>query len=278
MSDGQEIAKTDVVRSRPDILSKIEKYKRSEVLIAKERIPWQEMVENARSAPSPKPFMEAIRVHIEAGRPALIAEVKKASPSKGIIRSDFHPAQLGLAYLVGGATCLSVLTDGPSFQGSPDYLRIARSASGLPTLCKDFLFDPYQVLQARTWGADCILVIMACVTDREAEQLVATAREVGMDVLIEVHNRSELDRALTIDKALIGINNRDLHTFEVSLSVTEELAPLIPADRVVISESGIAGHQDVIRLMKAGVRAFLVGESLMRQADVRCATHSLLFG
>jgi indole-3-glycerol phosphate synthase len=263
---------------KPDILLRIERYKRLEVQAAKERIPWQMALERAHNASSPKPFAAAIQAHIEAGRPALIAEIKKASPSKGIIRMDFEPARLAADYRDGGATCLSVLTDEPSFQGRPDYLRFAREESGLPTLCKDFLLDPYQVLQARSWGADCILVIMASVSDTEAEQLVSDARDLGMDILVEVHNVRELDRALKLDTRLIGINNRDLHTFQVSLSTTEDLAPRIPLDRIVVSESGISGHEDLERLSSAGVRAFLVGETLMRQPDVRAATRSLLFG
>jgi indole-3-glycerol phosphate synthase len=265
-------------QDKPNILARIEAYKRREVLAAKEALSPDAMRKLALQAPPPRGFAQAIEQHLAQHRPALIAEIKKASPSKGLIRPDFDPPSLARAYVEGGASCLSVLTDEPSFQGHPDYLRLAREASGVPVLRKDFLFEPYQVDQARAWGADCILVIMASVTDNEAQALVLAAHDLGMDVLVEVHSAQELDRALPLQTRLIGINNRDLRSFEVSLDLTEELATRTPEDRIVVSESGISNHSDVVRLTAAGVRTFLVGESLMRQPDVTAATRALLFG
>jgi len=257
-----------------DILAKIADYKRADVAARKAARP--DLNREANAVSPPRGFRRALEAAHAPGRLALIAEIKKASPSKGLIRADFDPPALARAYAAGGAACLSVLTDGPSFQGDDAYLAQAREASGLPVIRKDFLVDPWQVAESRLLGADAILVILAMVDDALAANLMAAAKTHGMDALVEVHDKAEMDRAVSLGADLVGVNNRNLKTFEVDLAVTERLARMAPANALLVTESGIFTADDAARLEAAGASAMLVGESLMRQADVEAATRSLL--
>jgi len=261
--------------STPTILEKIKAYKLDEIAAAKSAKPLSEIEAEAEAAPEVRPFAEKLLQASKTGF-GLIAEIKKASPSKGLIRADFDPPALARAYEDGGAACLSVLTDTPSFQGAPEFLVQARAACALPVLRKDFMYDPYQVAEARAWGADCILIIMASVSDAQAAELEEAAARWRMDALLEVHDEAELDRAAELSSKMIGINNRNLNTFETTLDTTRRLSKLVPVDRMIVCESGLNSAQDLAEMAMYGARSFLIGESLMRQDDVTAATKQIL--
>lgn len=269
-----------------DILRRILSVKRDEVTAAQQERSLDDLRRDAEQAASecarpslrPRGFERALRAAIGAGRAAVIAEAKKASPSRGVLRADFDPAAIAASYEAGGAACLSVLTDRQFFQGSPDYLRIARAACSLPVLRKDFLIEPYQMYEARVWGADCVLLIAAALSDSQMAELESCARSLGMDVLVEVHDAAELDRALRLSTPLLGVNNRNLRTFEVSLSTTLDLLGRVPENQLVVTESGILTAADVATMRSAGVHAFLVGEAFMRAADPGGALRELFAG
>lgn len=258
-----------------DVLAKICAQKREHVAASKAKRPQSEVEQAARGAEAPRGFLNALRRQAERSGYGLICEIKKASPSRGLIREDFHPPTLARAYAEGGATCLSILTDEPWFQGKDEHLQAARKAVELPVLRKDFMLEPYQIFESRALGADCVLLIMAALEDSQAAELEALAIDLGMDVLVEVHDAAEMDRALALKSPLIGINNRNLKTLQVDLATTERLAAQVEAGRFLVGESGIYEPEHIERLHRAGARAFLVGESLMRQPDVTAAAHRL---
>jgi indole-3-glycerol phosphate synthase len=261
-----------------DILARIAEYKRREVADAKAARPLRKLKADIRNVSPPRGFRAALDAARAAKRPGLIAEIKMASPSKGVIRKDFDPPELARAYEKGGATCLSVLTDKPSFRGAPEDLQAARAACSLPVLRKDFMLEPYQIVQSRALGADCILVILAMVADDVASELMEAAQECGMDALVEIHDEEELDRALALRCGFIGINNRNLKTFVTDIETSIRLKPRIPATCHVVAESGLSTPEDLRRLAKAGISSYLIGESLMREPDVERATFGLVSG
>jgi indole-3-glycerol phosphate synthase len=263
-------------RTVPDTLARILADKYEEVRARATATPLPEIERQAHAAPAPRDFVRALCEAVADGRVGLIAEIKRASPSGGLIRDPFEPTSLARDYAAGGATCLSVLTDAPYFQGSIEHLKAARAACALPVLRKDFMVHPWQVFEARAMGADCILLIMAALSDRQAEELEEIARSLDMAVLAEVHDRPELDRALGLQTRLIGINNRNLRTLQTDIATSEELVPLVPADRIPVAESGIRTPEDVRRMAAAGARCILVGEHLMRQPDVAAAASQLV--
>jgi indole-3-glycerol phosphate synthase len=259
-----------------DVLARICDDKREHIARRRAARPLADLMIAAKTASPVRAFADRLAAAVASGRYGLIAEIKRASPSKGLIRADFDPPALARAYQQGGATCLSVLTDEPYFQGRDEYLAAARDAVDLPVLRKDFMLDPYQIVESRALGADCVLLIMAALEDDHATELAAVAREQGLDVLVEVHDEAELDRALRVDARLIGVNNRNLKTLQVDLAITERLAPRLPADRLLVAESGLYTADDLARMHRVGASIFLVGESLMRQDDVAAATQALL--